>query len=93
VVARRKLGPITVKPGVLDRDVWTVRGLAIALELNPEVLQKAIRQGELQANFIGGSAGYRVLQEQVLVWLKSRGREPAITNPTGTNESAQTTID
>jgi excisionase family DNA binding protein len=86
-VPRRKLSPLTVQPGRLDRDVYTVRELATILALHPEVLQKAIRQGELQANFIGGSAGYRILQDQVLAWLRSRGREPAITNPSGSNEA------
>lgn len=86
-MGRRKLTQLDVSPGRLDRDVYTVRELAVILELHPEVLQKAIRQGELQANFIGGSAGYRILQDQVLVWLRSRGREPAITNPTGSQES------
>jgi hypothetical protein len=87
-MARSKLAPLTVQPGHLDRDIYTVRELAIILELHPEVLQKAIRQGELQANFIGGSAGYRILHNQVLGWLGSRGREPAITNPSGSQERA-----
>jgi excisionase family DNA binding protein len=80
-MARPKLSASTAIPGRLDRDVYTIRELAVILDLHPAVLQKAIRQGELQANFIGGSAGYRILHDQVIKWLKSRGREPAITNP------------
>jgi excisionase family DNA binding protein len=87
-MGRPKLGTLSVRPGHLDRDVYTVRELAVILELHPEVLQKAIRQGELQANFIGGSAGYRILHDQALAWLRSRGREPAITNPSGSQEPA-----
>jgi len=82
---RKKLAPLDVKPGMLDRDLYSVRELSVILDLHQESLHNLIKTGRLKAIYIGGSAGYRVRHQDVEDFLTNDSTQPPITNPTGVN--------
>lgn len=51
---------------------YTVEELADELGVHADTVRRWIRRGELQAIDLGGSAGYRITQDEVDRFLKER---------------------
>lgn len=63
-----KKGP---RYGMLTQDIYSTQDLAEILSLHPTTVLQHIEKGSLKAKAFKGPAGYRILKEDVLDWLKS----------------------
>ena len=61
-----------VKRGVFDLQVYTIDDLAERVGLTDVSVRAEIREGKLKALKMGGPAGYRILHEDIFVWLRSK---------------------
>lgn len=56
---------------LFDRDVFTVKDVAERLGINQSVILTAIKKDKLKASRIGGPAGFRIFQADLVSWLES----------------------
>lgn len=57
------------KYGMLDLDVFSVEDLAERLDLTTVTIKAHIKAGRLQAVKFGGATGYRILRQDIYIWL------------------------
>ena len=64
-----------------DRIAVSIREAATATGYSPELIRKAITVGVLTASRPGGIGDYRILVDDLVVWLKGSGRQQITREP------------
>lgn len=64
--------------GILDKDVYTVKGVADIMGVHTTTVLEHIKNGRLKALYLGGPAGYRMHREDVIAWIRGiRNSDPS----------------
>jgi excisionase family DNA binding protein len=66
-IRHEKKGP---NYGLLTQDIYSVQDLALVIGVHHTTILEQIKTGKLRASNLGGPAGYRVLKDDIITWIR-----------------------